>query len=242
MTALESSTFKWGGTTYPLATVASGATGTLVQRVDPAVYYMADYLTTMLATYAGAAWAEQATAVGGQFTGKSIVAYTMTRDPAPDLTDEQIKFPLLAVYRVSAKDFDHTLTWERSDEVWRVDYVLPPMSAAERERILPFLDAAHDITTKKVTDLQDASYRSGARIGDTGVTGIMEAGVIDAKFSAWDNGKQLFPAVQMTLSVKQRRGIPSDAFDDMDGVDLAVDVDTPTTAPLADVADEAIDS
>lgn len=219
--ALENNTFAHGGVVFPIPT---GSAKTLLERCDPAVFTALDFYQKMIEVYAGAALLEAATAAG--LSRVTVpVAYTLPDDPGAYLTEEQVKFPLLCVYRVSGTNNQRTLTWDGDAAQWRASYVLPPMTAGQRESVYPILHAIAKLIQNRTNEGSDPNWNAGARVWGLSYAKLDEIWVTGEDYGAWDAGGELtFPSITLTLLVKEREMPVTGAYDPMGGVDMQTDV------------------
>lgn len=217
--ASENTTFKHGGATYPLP---SALTNTLLQDADPSLYYVLDFYAAILNTYMGTRLVAEAADCGAPIT--SAVAYKLPTDPADYLVEEQVQFPLLAVWRVREQLRDRTVTWRHDIAEWKVSYVLPPLSPGQRERIVPVLRSIGRILDNRTEIGYDPAYSSGAKILGASYANLETIYVTDAVYGAWEAGQQLvFPCVTLTLEVKERGASVAVAYDPITGADSHLD-------------------
>lgn len=233
--ALERATFKWAGTTYPLTTAGGN---TALRDADPAIYYLLDYWTTVLQTYLGDRWAAEMAALGTDappnLSPTLLVADTLSFDPLPHLTSEQLKFPLLSAYRLRHDDIEHSLSLFRTDIELRVAWTLPPLSAGQAERLMPILKAVADVLRDRTLEGGDASYQSGARV--MALAGLMECGFRGARYASLIAGDMFFPTIDMVGQATERNMPVDGAFDALAGADVAIDNVDELAGTATDVA------
>lgn len=235
--ALEWGTFGEGASVFPLT---SSTANSLLKDADPAIFYCLDFFAFVLGAYMGTRLVAEATACGAPIT--AAVAYTLPDDPATYLTQAQVAFPLLAIHRVQDVVTDRTLTYREAKGTWRVHYVLPPIDAGQRERLLPALRAAARIIDNRIEAKFDPNYLGGARIFGPGYANLESIRLMTVDYAEWETGSPLsFPAAAMTLEVCERDTVIAGAFDALAGTDTALDLKEPPAATLADVVDIATD-
>lgn len=217
--ALETTTFKHGGVVYPLTAVTANS---LLKDADPAIFYVLEFYASVLTTYIGARLAAEATLAG--LTIASPVGYQLPTDPAAYLTEEQTKFPLLAVYRVRETLRDRTITWRQDVAEWKVAYVLPPLTPGQRERLSPILRAVGRVLDNRTELGFDTAYASGAKILASSYANLESIEVKNATYADWDAGGDLvFPSVLLTLEVKERGAPVTGAYEALVDVDTNID-------------------
>lgn len=220
--ALERETFKWGALVLPLDDgVASGYS--LLRDADPAVFWALDFWAAVLQLDLGARWSVAATAAGLTSVAANIVQGKVPFDPGPYLTSDQFKFPLLAVYRKSSKAKDQSEQWERTDDVWGVDFVLPTLTPAQAEQLLPALNAAKAVLVHRTTEGHHADYLAGAEVWDSDHAGVMEIGFTSFSIGDWKLSDRLsFPTLHAEVAVSEMQGVPSGAFEALAGTDTEI--------------------
>jgi hypothetical protein len=229
--ALEGNTFKHGGTVFPLTASTSNS---LLLDADPAVYYTLSYLASVIQTYAGSRLAAEANAAG--LTIATAVAYQLPDEPTRYLTEEQVKFPLLAVYRTRGDFADRTMTWRHDTGEWRVAYVLPPVTAGQRERLQPILHAVSAIVDNRLERQHDEGYLSDASWMGSSYANLETIRCTSYDIAAWEDGGDLtFPALIMTLEVKERVAPIAAAYDAMTRIDVKQDNTATGETTLADL-------
>jgi hypothetical protein len=238
--------FQKGGTIYPLAT----STGhSALFDVDPSLYYTLEYFKSVLQTHLGARLVAEATAAGlnGSNVITQAVQYALPYDPLTVIEEQQFgKFPLLAVWRTTEKEKWKTIGRMDTEDLWKVAYVLPPLTGGQRERLQPLLKAARDIILDRIENCLDPGFMSGAEVwklagleelnllgGDTGHYEIPKSELV---MPAWIGNLQVierqentaraallgkFSGVDVTIT-DSSQGAP------VDMVDLSIDVADPT--------------
>lgn len=227
------STFKHGGTLFPLP---SAVTNGLLRDADPALFYALDFYTTVIRTHLTTRLAAEATAIG-YASIDNAVAMAVPYHPLPFMTEEQLRFPLLAVYRKADTFNDRTMTWRLSTGEWGLDYILPPMNAAQAERLLPALNAVRVIVENR-TDLGfDPSWNTSARVWGSSYANLEKIDLQASAIQLWQLGDGLpFHALACTLTVRERQMPVAGAFETLTRVDgdVALD-DSPADENVAQV-------
>lgn len=241
--ASEESVFRHGAAVFP---PPSALTNSLLRDVDPGVFYVLAFYESVLNTYLGTRFAAQALAAGVTSNGAAItttVAYTLPDNPTDYLTEHQVKFPLLAVYRVRSTRRDRTVTWRQNVGQWKVAYVLPPLTAGQREQLIPILRAVENVLDNRTELGYDAAYLSGAKILASSYANLETIEVKDAEYTAWEAGRDLvFPAIVLTLEVKERGAPISDAYDPLGDVDTNLDNAGTGETTMSDVVQTRTDT
>lgn len=233
--ALEDGTFKHGGVTFPLAATSAA----LLDRCDPSIFYALQYYKQMIESYAGGALVAVAAAAGVSDITASV-AYSLPDNPESYLTTEQVKFPLLAVYRVGSQNRERTMTFREDVGQWRCAYVMPPMTAGQRELLKPILRAIGRIIESRTEAHGDPHWTSGARVWGPSYANLEEIRVTGEEYGDWGDGGDLtFPSIVMTIECKEREDIVASAYDALAGIDGATDTDDADTTTYSDVANFA---
>jgi hypothetical protein len=201
------STFRRGAVTYPLTT---SLTNSALQDADPVLFYVLDFLSAMITTYVGPRFmATVGTSAALTALITKPVAYRIPYDPSPYLTDNQFKFPLFAAWRQKETFRGRTTTWHMSETLVGLNYVLPPVNAAQAELLLPFLNAVSQVIDDRVENGFDPSYTPpGGNAGDVvwADTGVEQVRMVEGSWGTFTqtNSDLVFPAWQGTIMLKER--------------------------------------
>jgi len=227
------STFAHGATVFPI----SGALqNTFLRDADPAVYWCLDFFDFVLTKYLGDRLVTEAMACGAPVD--QAVAYALPDNPAAYLTEEQARFPLLAIDRVRDAVQNRTVTWRESQNEWKLYYVLPPLSPGQRERLKPALRAVARVIDARLEAMGDPTYRGGARVFGDGYANLEKILLTSVEYGDWDAGGGLtFPAVTMTLEVSERDMPVPGAFESLTDTffDQTLENFPPTIPPVSGV-------
>ena len=240
----EQAQFKHGGVTYPLT---SALTNSLLRDADPSLYYVSDYIQSVLQTYVGARLAAEAAVIGLSTGNNAITAAVGTflpYDPATVRLESQIgKWPLLAVWRQSGKYRWRTVARHETQATWKVAYVLPPLTPAQRERLAPVLASVPKVILNRIENHFDPAYASGADF--MALAGLDEINLVEDSWGSFDipDTQLVFPAWMGSLFVVERdENMPAGAAGGaMAGVDVAIPVHDPTAGDLDGIVDFATD-
>lgn len=227
------STFAHGATVFPISGALSN---TFLLDADPAVYWCLDFFDYVITKYVGSRLLSEAIACGAPVD--NAVAYALPDSPAAYLTEEQARFPLLAIDRVRDSVKDRTVTWRDSTNEWKLYYVLPPLSPGQRERLKPALRAVARIVDARLEAMGDPTYRSGVRVFGEGYANLEKITLTAVDYGDWDAGDSLvFPAVTMTLQVVERDMPVAGAFEALSEtfVEQELDESLPTVPPISGV-------
>lgn len=231
--------FAYGNVQFPLTT---STTNSLLQDLDPANYYLLDYYRTVIVTHLGARFAAELTRAPSITSIPSLLAQYVPLDPAPWLQEQQFKFPLLCVYRTKGTEDDRTIVWPHDTCEFAVQYILPPVTGGQAERLIPILNGITKVIDNRTESMMDPTYQSGLRVW--AAAGIESIKVKESAYARYDavNG-QAFPCVMLKLLVKERVMPPAaGAFQTFGGIDAAVDeYSSPNAPPVLDQVDSKVD-
>jgi hypothetical protein len=221
----DNTTFKFGGTTYP---VTSSTANTLLQDADPVVFYLLDFYAAMLATHVGTRLVAEAAAVGAPVA--SVVAYKVPLDPGPFLLEEGFQFPLLCIYRRTSQLNERTTQKRHVTTELVVEYILPPLTGGQAERIAPVLTAVERILDARTQQGYDPTYTPpGSTLGANvrALCGLETIGFKSTRFGAYAGSDDLtFLSWQGTIEVAELMGKAAGAFVQLAGADVALDLVT----------------
>jgi hypothetical protein len=94
---VDYATFAVGGVILPLP---SSTQQDFIRVADPALYYVANFLSSVLETYLGDAMRTRFGAEGLNIPG-AVAGPPIYLEPTPFLTHDNLRFPLLTVYGIS---------------------------------------------------------------------------------------------------------------------------------------------
>jgi hypothetical protein len=198
--ALEESTFKVGGIIFPLT---AATTNSLLQDADPTLYYALDYFAGVLQIHLGARWAAEATLAGRADLASSIVAYKIPFDPAPYLTEEQLKFPLLSLFTVREDIQDKTNVFSNTNAVWSLNFLLPPLRGEQAERLMPILRVVPKVILNRLRMGWDPNYNAGQL--PWALSKGMAFEILSVSYGSYEGlGNLSFPSTQIELRVSER--------------------------------------
>lgn len=212
--------FKFGGVSFPIA-----PTPFVEARValDPFLSTAIAFFKAMLDTHLGQYFAAMVTATDVANMTSTIVGEAIAYDPSPYLTLSQYKFPLLALYRVEEETTDHTVAWYKSASTYTMLYILPPLTAAQANRITSILKGVRSVIIDRTNQGYDPAYMGGAEVW--GDAGIMSIGVTKARYGTIPDlaANIYFPALELTFACEEREN-ESPGLDTLAGVDVEIDV------------------
>lgn len=178
--------FRIGGVWYPLRGTDNDPTSagvSVARAVDPAGYYLLRYFERVLnwAVGDGVSALLPALQAGGPMQGVAV-RQTTNVDPLLWLKATTWRFPLLALYPVSEEPArDRTTTWSQTATLYKLAYLLPPMTSDQAERGFALLTAARRI-------LVLATEHLGADAIDSGGNPLEDAGVNTVTFNRAEYG------------------------------------------------------
>ena len=230
--------FSYGGTPFPLT---AATTNSLLQDLDPPNYYILDYYQTVIATHLGARFLAELARTPAITSIPAVLAQYVPLDPTPWLLEQQFQFPLLAVYRGKTSFEDRTITWPHVTTEFQVQYILPPITGGQAERLIPILNGVAKVLDNRTEAMMDPAYQSGLRVW--AAAGIESIRVIDGAYARYESAGNLsFPCVNLKLLVKERVAASvAGAFQVFGGLDVQVDQVSGNQPVLLDFADVKVD-
>lgn len=217
---VELGSFKRGNAVYPLPAQSAN---TLLRDADPALYYVIDYFQSVLKTYMGQRLVVECAKdppIGITLTTPYVVPY----DPSPYLQEQQFMFLLLAVYRKKDKYLQKGLGLIDDEQEWGVDYIMPPLTGAQVERIGPVLRSVGVILHNRIENMGDPYYMNGAPVWE--LAGLEMIRLDEGAYGQLaGTGNLTFPAWRGKLIVKENDSVvPGDAgLSDLRGIDTEID-------------------
>lgn len=223
----EAQNFSYGGVDFPLTPSTANS---LLRDADPAVYYALEFFAQVITTHLGPRLLAEAT-VAGASDITSAVAESMPIDPEQFLTEEHLKFPLLTLHRESST-YKFITKRRVATHKLRLAYVLPPLRAAQAERLLPVLHAVGLLIDQKATQGLDPAYTPTAPVGTAGEfvwsatrACVAKVQVKESSIGAFQISNDLFfPAITMSLEMWDLTTEDTSQYQDYEGAD--VDVNT----------------
>jgi hypothetical protein len=200
------SRFAFGGVEFPLSTRTGN---TLLRDADPALYWVGQFLRTVLETHFGDRLRDEATTAGVQLPG--AVVHLSHVDPGPHLWDDVRKrFPLLALYRTSEVYDARTTVWEQSTSTWEMQYILPAMGWDPSEKLMPLFALVPKVVIQALHHRSDRSFRDGADVGTSDYASFTRARLLRGRYGRLEaKGALWLPVWYGTLEVVERARKPS---------------------------------
>ncbi len=228
---VEFGQFKYGGASYPLPT---STVDPLLKNADPSLYYVLDYFRSVLTKYMGDRLIAETLLPPAITAIQSPIQAVLPYDPTPFMQEQQMKFPLLAVYRKKDKFNWHTIAYHDDVSEWCVDYILPPLTSGQMERVAPILRTIGAILQNRIENMYDPFYQSGLLVWEA--AGLEEIKLEEASYGNFPAGNLFFPAWRGKLMVKE-----TNSFDAADaglgplaGIDLEEDAAGSPTLPIVE--------
>lgn len=229
--------FKFGGATYPLT---SSLANPLLRDADPSLWYAIEYFASVITTHVEARLLAECAQAPAIAAITKAVAYVTSVDPTVVLLESQVQFPLLSVYRRSDEYDQRTLAYDHATSEWGVEFVLPPLSPAQYERVYPILKAVRDTLLDRIENTFDPGYQNGAKVWQ--LAQLESVRLTKGRFGSYDHdtGNLVFPAFMGTLLVKERQ-MPLEAqFEKLSGVDIVVDAASSIGPSILDIVDAQV--
>lgn len=237
----EDQNFIYGGVSFPLT---SSTANSLLRDADPVLYYALEFFGQMITTHLGDRLLAEATAAGATDI-TSAVAESMPIDPAQFLTEEHLRFPLLTLHRESCA-FKFLTKRRVAVHKLKLAYVLPPLKAAQAERLLPVLHAVGLLIDQKATQGRDPAYTPTAPAGTAGEfvwsrtrADVAKVEVKDSTIGAFQISNDLFfPAIVLSLEMWELGDFDVNQFSGFQGADVTINnQDSEDATVLEDVVD-----
>ncbi len=191
--------FNSGGVQFPLVT-----TGNPLQIADPALFHALAFAEAMIRVYAG----DALLAFGASARITDPVAYAIPDDPTPYLTEEQVQFPLLAMYPRTMTSARVAREASRAGTTFELVYILPPLTAGDAAQIVPLLRAIERLLENRFDAGNDPSYTPpGAAPGSSVWTaaGVFRASINGASFGTFPGTSDLpMPALIVQVALEER--------------------------------------
>lgn len=214
-----------------------------LQDADPALYWFTQWTMGVIQTHCGSRWNEEMILLGQPTLVGKIVQSTVPYDPVPLFQDAQWKLPLLAIYRVGSDFNDASVNWIRRIGTWHLEYILPPLTPAQLERVWPITASIEAAVYDRVNQDYDPAVLSGQTLKS--LMGSEYIKLLEAKPSRdWlqtnarkasgTSNPMLFPLLHMRFEVAERK-MP-DTYEAWTGVDGNVSVANAGYPPV-DIAD-----
>lgn len=242
--------FTYGTVKFPIPLMGSGLGGagaSFLRDADPALFYLLEFCASVIATHIEARFLEEVAAVGADGKIAAAVSEILPLDPSPYLTENMFKFPLLCAYRKGTRAQWVGPRKFAVDEV-ELSYVLPPLEPGEAERLVPVLKAIHRLLDNRIDMGFDPEYAPTTPALPAGTpfwqpAGLASSGVTGASYGAYAPTDRLFfPAVTMSLELKERVEDAVEQFEEMTDQDVHVDLASATEETLQDVAQFQVDT
>lgn len=228
-------TFGIGGIRFPLT---ASLTNSLLEDADPALFHLSGFLAAVIKKYAGPRLLAQAAAELPPLNFPSAVETTITIEPQPVLLNDHFKFPLLAVYRKSARVVERTATgWETWECVIGFAWCLPPLTPLQETHLDPILNSVAKTIGQRIRHGQDSAYLSGANAwAAAGIERIQLDTVSWGAWGAFDANAKLFRSVMGEIRLWERDSYVEADFEAMDGVTVHEDFTAPDGSQIVDYA------
>lgn len=244
------SQFKYGGANFPLTTSTANS---LLQDADPSLYYVLDYFASVINTHLSERLLVETQRAPAIPAITAAVAAVVPYDPTPYLQEQNFRFPLLAIHRVKEKNIWKAVGIMDDESEWAVDYILPPLTGGQMERVSPILRSVGRVLVNRIENKMDPSYRDGADVW--ALANLEEIWLEEASYGGFVAGSNLmFPAFRGKLRVKECdivesvitqpiAGSATDNLQPLDRIENEEDLVDPADPnnPLTDVVDTRID-
>lgn len=218
---MEDGYFKIGNVLSPLS---ASSTNSLLQDVDPAVFYLLDFFAKVLKQHMGARFDQCAAAVGRSDLIGQVVANSIPFDPSPFLQDTQYDFPLLCIFRQSSKYEHKTQSHYAIRSKLALLYILPPFSAGQFETMHLFRVAAQKVLHDRGMQGFDDNVNNGASFAAAG--GMQDFEMNGDNFGNFPDPKSemYMPTLMIDLGFAERSEQDIRNFSPLAGIDNSINV------------------
>lgn len=229
-------TILYGGLSLPLP---ASTAQPLLADADPALYLALDFIAAMIRQYVGARLVAEASASDCGASITNAVMTSLPYEPGPYLMQEQLPLPALFLFRRTSKSDYATLSRSHSTGMLECNYVLPALSGAQAEHILPVRHAIELLLADRIENGQDDAYTPpGGTLGEPVWlrAGIEMVDITDASYGGFEGvGSLYLPALTMTIAIKERhKGAPGIVATGVHDKVALRDADGTTTNPIVD--------
>ena len=211
--------FGFGGVQFPLT---ASTAKSLSEDLDPACFWLVDFLKAMLEKHLGARWTAEAAAAGlTKLDGNPsvIVGSALTNDPFDQIPVFQYDFPILAGFHVfaandAADSAPNTQDGKPLFSTLHVLFVLPPLDAAQAKKLVPILSGVVKVAKEKVFVAHDPDWQGGADLKEK--MGVTDARFVQAEYGSLrgraqgeqrrdHEAKSFYPTVMIRFQIAQSR-------------------------------------
>jgi hypothetical protein len=215
---LENGYFKVGGVVSP---ITSSTTNSTLQDLDPVAFGLLDYFKGVITLHCGPRWVAECAAIA-PLSGLPVVANMSALDPLKFRLSTDFQFPLLAMYPVSEGYTERTFSWTRTTTVYKIQWILPTLTAGQAERLVPFLRHTARALNNRTEDGFDQNYNSGALVMK--IAGLDKVKFLSAQYGSIPDldSDNYFPTVEMQLEVVERSDLAPGNFQTFAGVDNTI--------------------
>lgn len=218
------SQFKFGNTVYPLT---PSLTNTLLKDTNPALYYAFDYLIGMIRLKCEDCWNAEVTAAGlPALSGiiKTIAPY----NPMRHLKNVQTKFPMLSVWETNSETEELTLTKYHVKKTWNLLYSLPPLTAAQEDRLGPILYAVDETIRHAIEQGFDSDYQTGQEVWSEAFSGLDLIALSKTQFGTLPglpDAQMIMPTLFQTIQISVSQRFDPSFFEKLVGIDVTQQLD-----------------
>ena len=226
--------FRLGAATYPLPATSANSS---LYDIDRTTYYMLDFCEGILNHHLGDRWTAECNAVSRSDINQ-IVAMKIPYNPEPYLQTDQLKLPLLAVYRTRwSKVEEKNISTHHVFSELEIMWICKPLTAAESERLVPFQQGIAAVLTDRNEIGYDPNYNSGQRVGT--LSGFEELTTNSAEFGLFTDADSnlAIPVVKLNISIREKKEPVVGEYQSFAGVDVQEYLEDDQTATSIDLVD-----
>lgn len=192
---------------FSVANVISPLQPTLetnLYSIDPVIYWMTEYFKGVLDIHLTDRWNQAVSSIGRTDLTNLVVNEILPYDPLPFATDNQFRFPLMAVYRTKETYAQQTAGWYGITSNIDVLYILPPLASEQLEQMQPYLTQTVRILLDRTLNGIDSNYLDGLDVWKE--SGLQEIGLSNSTYGRIPglDGGIYFPSVIMQFQVIER--------------------------------------
>lgn len=235
--------FQVGGSVEPLTTSGGNS---LLQDADASLFQALAYWTWIIQNHPGPRMVQAMQAAGMKdSTGAPVsnaVESAIPYDPNPDWLISQIKLPCLACWRTTTEYNQYTTSFYFDRCGWDILYILPPLTAAQSEQVLPAMRAVEASLRNRSMFGFDPNYTPPGGVQGqipwaAPLASVMAVWFNRGSFGALENsGNLVFPALRMSGAFDERDMPLVTGVGPITGVDTSATLVAPDGTSIANVA------
>ena len=221
---MENAYFKYANTISPLT--ISG-TNTALQDLDAVLFNMTQFYIGVIGLHCMSRWNIEINKIGRTDLTNKIVNEVVPYDPLPFATDNQFRFPLLAVYRTNEEYEYRTAIKDHIVSHFNLLYILPPLASDQAESLYPFLTHINRVLVNRTKEGSDSAFNSQEQVW-------VEAGLEQIGIERCEYGKiptlksnMYLPTISLTIKCQEilDPSLVKDLnFEELEGTDIKIKI------------------